>query len=177
MKILVEDLPPDGRTVRADLKTHWAKKAAAAVFEVEPTTLSVDLTVERGEGRRVVVRGTASATLTGTCDRCLADVRLEIGGAVDLTYAPESETTSESGDEVRLEEEELDLGWFDGLALDMGEVVSEQLSLWMPPRLLCEDPGVTRIQDGLCLPIAYDDGPEVKRESPFASLANLKLPE
>ena len=176
MKILVEDIPTDGTAVRAGLETGWAADAASAALDAAPQTLAVDLVVHR-DGERLKVVGDLTVDVPRTCDRCLEAVLLRLEGEVELIYLPPEASGDAAHSERRLDEEELDLSWFDGRALDMSDVVSEQLALWAPDRIVCEDPAVTRLAAGECAPPDYDPGPDVRRASPFAGLAGLKLPK
>lgn len=185
MKILVEDISPNGVAVRADLTRPWAAQAAGEVMGAAPTALSVDLLVTRIGRQRVAVAGSLSASAPSQCGRCLSEVVLTLQGDVALRYSTPEEgadvdaSTRGEGNALsdkRLDEA-LDEGWFDGVTLDMGQVVSEQLALWEPPRIRCDVAEVARLDDGVCEPITYDSGPEVKRPSPFAGLAGLKLPK
>ena len=170
MRIAADNIPDRGIPVQADLSTPWLAVAARRALEVVPESFSVTLMVVK-DGKRVVVSGKAGLTLPASCDRCLSAVRLVISGPVSLSYAP-----SDPGDTADrdLNADDLDEGWFDGRLLDMTDVVSEQLTLWMPDRILCGSPGAERLIKGSCSSIDYNTGPEIKRLSPFAG---LKLPK
>lgn len=169
MRISADDIPARGRPVKVDLDTPWLASAAKLALETDPESLSMSLMVTKDDDR-VVVSGEGSLVLAATCDRCLADLTLTLSGPVSLRYAPADPNDTADRD---LDEDDLDEGWFDGRLLDMTDVVSEQLMLWMPDRILCDSPGVGRRTSGTCGQIDYDPGPEVKRASPFAG---LKLP-
>ncbi|MDG1480591.1 MAG: YceD family protein [Myxococcota bacterium] len=169
MRISADDIPARGRPVQVDLNTPWLASAAKRALEVTAKSLSMSLMVTRDD-ECVVVSGEGSLTLDASCDRCLAELTLSFSGPVALRYAPADPTDTGDRD---LDEDDLDEGWFDGRLLDMTDVVSEQLMLWMPGRILCDSPGVERRTSGTCGQIDYDLGPEVKRASPFSG---LKLP-
>ena len=86
MKILFEDIPPHGVTVRADLAKLWAAEAAQASMGAPPVALSLDLTVKRTGRLRAEVTGRLSASAPATCGRCLSAVLLTVGGDVSLLY-------------------------------------------------------------------------------------------
>ncbi len=77
-------------------------------------------------------------------------------------------------DGVELQEDELDVGWFEGPGLDLAAVVSEQLALWLPDVVRCDSPGATRAVPGECALPVQDPGPDLKRRNPFAGIV---LPE
>jgi len=169
MRISADDIPARGRPVQVDLNTPWLARAATLALDIPVRSLSMSLVVTKDD-ERVLVSGEGALTLDATCDRCLAELTLSLSGPVALRYAPADPTDSADRD---LDEDDLDEGWFDGRLLDMTDVVSEQLMLWMPDRILCDSPGVERQTSGTCGQIDYDPGPEVKRASPFSG---LKLP-
>jgi uncharacterized metal-binding protein YceD (DUF177 family) len=166
LRISTDDIPARGLPVRADLSAPWLVQASRSALGLVPETLSVSLTVNKQDAM-VLVSGEAQLTLAADCDRCLSAVRLSLSGPVDLRYAPVDPHDDTDRD---LNADDLEEGWFDGRLLDMTDVVSEQLTLWMPDRILCGSPGVQRLTDGTCSPIDYNSGPEVKRASPFAGL-------
>lgn len=166
MRISTDDIPARGLPVRADLSAPWLAAAARVALGSAPQSLTIALTVNK-KNTTVVVSGEAESSLLIHCDRCLSSVRLSLSGPVDLRYAPVDPDDATDRD---LNADDLEEGWFDGRLLDMTDVVSEQLTLWMPDRILCGSPGVERLTDGTCSPIDYDPGPEVKRASPFAGL-------
>ena len=170
MRISTDDIPARGIPVQGDLSVSWLAGAAQRALSQTLGALSADLMVNR-EDSRVVVHGSLSVQVSASCDRCLSDVQLTLSGPVALRYAPADPADASDRD---LSADDLDEGWFDGRLLDMSDVVSEQLTLWMPDRILCDSPGVKRQADGSCGQIDYDTGPEVKRASPFAG---LKLPK
>ena len=79
MKILFEDIPPRGVTVRADLARPWAAEAAQASLGAPPVSLSLDLVVKRTGRLRAEVTGRLSASAPATCGRCLSAVHLTVG--------------------------------------------------------------------------------------------------
>lgn len=88
-------------------------------------------------GSEVRLRGKISATAEVDCDRCLKAVSVPIETDFDVTYVPEEEYRS--GEAAELQEEDLSLSVFDGEAIDVDELVREQVMLAMPARALCTD--------------------------------------
>jgi len=171
MKIIAADITERGVDVQSGSDDAWAHEAATRALEVSAQTLSFQLKVRR-DGESVRVQGDLSVSIQRVCDRCLEPVELSIGGVVDLVYV--SSIGVKCAAESNLDESDLDVGWFDGLSLDMADVVSEQLALWMSDRILCDQSDVRRLVAGQCEVLATDSGPDLTRISPFA---NLKLPE
>lgn len=89
-------------------------------------------------GMDIRVRGQLEAQLLSPCDRCLADVPVAVDVGFDLFYAP-LETGAASASETELQERDLGFAFYDGDAIDLDELVSEQLALSLPTRLLCDE--------------------------------------
>lgn len=172
MRIQVESIPDEGLEIEAGPADDWARAPAAEALGGELEDLSLELRVER-LGDHVRVSGEGRGALVRPCDRCGEPVRLEVGGPIDLYYAPESAADEGSAE---LSADELDIGWFDGEALELRDVLLEQFSLWAPSRVRCKDRGVTQIgaPHPCALPAEASAGGELPRSSPFAK---LRLPE
>ncbi|MEC7948526.1 MAG: DUF177 domain-containing protein [Myxococcota bacterium] len=171
MRIDIDAVPPRGRPIEADESAAWVVRASECALGAVPVRASVAVTVYRVAGG-ARVRGRGDATIACACDRCGGDIVLLLEGDVDLRYVPHGQTGPEG---VELASDELDVGWFDGHSLDLGDVWSEQLALWLPDVVRCDTPGATSADaDRPCrLPI-QDPGPDLKRRNPFAEIV---LPE
>lgn len=188
MKVVVDALPPEGRTVRATVSDSWLFDSARRSIEAKPRSLSCVLTVKkvpvsrdpelaRTRAPRFVVDGELSVEWRQACHRCVRSLKMDLQGPVSLTYV---RGALEDSDEVELESTDLDIGWFEGGSLDLADVVSEQLALWLPERVVCDDAHSSRIatsDDGACQLHQQDAGPDLRRQTPFSGLANWKPPQ
>ena len=178
MRIRIEDLPDEGQRVDADLAEPWVASAVGEAWEGQPRAGAVHIHVNRiMEGSPTLrVRGKADAAVERNCDRCGTPLRFEHAGAVDLYYVPDGESVAEGSE---LHRDDLDIGWYDGEELDVGDVLMEALSLWLPARLTCEDQGATPLVDDpehhICaLPAQEPIEDDVAVTSPFAG---IRLPK
>ena len=178
MTIRIEDLPDDGLHVDADLAEPWVASAVGGAWEGEPRAGQLHIHVNRVmEGSPTLrVRGKADAAVERSCDRCGTPLRFEHAGPVDLYYVPDGESVAEGSE---LHRDDLDIGWYDGEELDVADVLTEQLSLWLPARLTCEDQGATPLVDDpehhVCaLPTQQPIEDDVAAASPFAG---IRLPK
>jgi uncharacterized protein len=89
----------------------------------------------RQSGREVRLKGKLTARAEVDCDRCLKQVSLPVETEFDVTYVPAEDYRSNEAAE--LQEEDLGLSVFDGEAIDVDELVREQLLLALPARALC----------------------------------------
>lgn len=171
MRIDIDAVPPRGRPIEADTESPWAVQATERALDAAPTTLSLAVSVYRVDGG-ARVRGTGLAEVVRTCDRCGGDVTLRLEGDVDLRYVPHGHT---GPDGVELAVDELDVGWFDGHSLDLADVWSEQLALWLPEVVRCDTAGATPAEPSRpCRLPVQDPGPDLTRRNPFAGIV---LPE
>ncbi len=170
MRIRVDDIPEEGLYVETDDTDTWAFQAASQAIEGPVHELKVVLTLTR-IAELLRVSGTASARGGHVCDRCGGDLEISIGGKVELLYEPIGKPDS---DEVHLTDpSDLDIGFFDGLALDLTDVIMEQFALWLPDKVVCGGRGVKQV--GAAWSCAVAAQPEVpERENPFAK---LRLPD
>ena len=86
-------------------------------------------------GQEVRLRGTVTARAEVECDRCLKTVDVPIETQFDVTYIPTVDY--ESAATAELQEEDLSVSVFDGEAIDIDDLVREQVLLALPPRMLC----------------------------------------
>ncbi len=89
------------------------------------------------DGNRVVVKGRLSAVAQVDCDRCLRAVDVPVETDFKLRYVtlPEYESIHAAA----LEDEDLVLSVFDGEAIEIDELVREQVLLAVPLRALCRE--------------------------------------
>jgi len=101
-----------------------------------PGPLSVTGRVSRSN-RKVVVTGSFTTQVQVECDRCLQPVELPVKSdfRVELITPEVYENTATA----ELVDTDLELSVFDGEAVDIDELVREQLLLALPLRILCQE--------------------------------------
>lgn len=88
-------------------------------------------------GNEVFVNGRIDTRAQVECDRCLQPVELPVNADFALEYMSGSDY--ESSEAAELTEAELSVSVFDGEAIDVDEVVKEQILLAVPTRMLCRE--------------------------------------
>ena len=88
-------------------------------------------------GNEVFVNGHIDARAQVECDRCLQPVEAPVNADFALEYVTGSEYESSAAAE--LTEAEMLVAVFDGQAIDVDEVVKEQVLLAVPTRMLCRE--------------------------------------
>ena len=91
----------------------------------------------RLSGNEVFVNGHVDVRAQVECDRCLQPVEAPVNADFALEYIPGKEY--ESSDVAELTEEEMSVSVFDGQAIDVDEIVKEQILLAVPTRMLCRE--------------------------------------
>lgn len=86
-------------------------------------------------GNQVSVDGHVETRVQLECDRCLKPVELPVSADFALEYISGADYASSSA--AALSEEELAVSVFDGEAIDVDEIVKEQVLLAVPARTLC----------------------------------------
>ena len=127
----------------------------------------------RLSGNEVFVNGHVDTRAQVECDRCLQPVEAPVSADFALEYITGSEY--ESSEVPELTDAEMSVSVFDGEALDVDEIVKEQILLAVPTRMLCREDckgicpecGIDR-NTGECNCVADDIDPR------WAALKNLK---
>jgi uncharacterized protein len=92
------------------------------------------------KGEQVRLRGDVSTAVEARCDRCLRPVTLPVEVGFDARYVPAEGDGAEAGEEAaELKEDDLSFSVYEGDAVDVDELVREQVLLALPTRLLCRD--------------------------------------
>ena len=98
----------------------------------EPATVNVTV---RLVGVEVFVNGHVQTRAAVECDRCLKQVELPVDADFELEYV--TGQIYESSEAAELTEHEMSVSVFDGDAIDVDEIVKEQVLLAVPTRTLC----------------------------------------
>ena len=148
--------------------------------ELNPVDERVKLTAQanvngkiRLAGNEVFVNGHVDTRAQVECDRCLKPIELPVNADFELEYITGSEY--ESSAVAELTEAEMSVSVFDGDAIDVDEMVKEQVLLAVPTRMLCREDckGIcpqcgTDRNTGECKCVTEDIDPR------WAALKNLK---
>lgn len=101
---------------------------------IEPAAVTGKI---RLAGNEVFVNGHVDTRVQVECDRCLQPVELPVKTDYELEYISGSDY--ESSQVVELTEAEMSVSVFDGEAIDVDEIVKEQILLIVPTRQLCRE--------------------------------------
>jgi uncharacterized protein len=92
----------------------------------------------RRKGEEVRLRGEIKAEVEILCDRCLAATRMPLEVEFDTGFIPQ-EAEAVKAENVELLPDDLGIAAYEGDAVDLGELVREQILLALPSRHLCRE--------------------------------------
>jgi uncharacterized protein len=101
----------------------------AGPLEVEGTAELSAATME------IRVRGRFRVRMEADCDRCLEPVDFPIDTDFELCYLPASSLSED--EEVGLEAIDAQAGFYEGMGLELADVLREQILLLLPMQRLC----------------------------------------
>ena len=88
--------------------------------------------------RGLHVDGTVESGIRCICSRCLKEFSHHLSAEFDLSYLPQPKTTRE-GDEIELKYEDMEVGFYDGVRLDVNLMALEQIELALPMKFICRE--------------------------------------
>ncbi len=88
-------------------------------------------------GHDVRLAGTITARAEVDCDRCLKQVSVPVEAAFDVTYVPAADYAEV--ETAELQAEDMGLSVYEDEAIDIDELVREQVLLNLPSRALCTE--------------------------------------
>jgi len=86
-------------------------------------------------GERVELAGSINAVVGFECDRCLKPLSVPVEQSFDVLYAPPLGT----GDENELGDNDLSIGFYQGEAINIDDLVREQIELALPMSRICNE--------------------------------------
>jgi len=172
--------------MKLDLNT-LAEGSKELSFEVKPSELGTDpnlpeikesvrvnITVFRTDSR-ILIEGTLETVAIMTCSRCLESAPVKVQGEMRYDFRSLAEETP-SLKEEEIAPEELDVEWYEGLEINLNDIVHQSLILNLPMQPLCSEQcqGLcpkcgTNLNLGKCQCRDDDDS------NPFWKLKGLKI--
>lgn len=171
MRIEVENLTKTGKPFTHEFGLEELDLGDERVKLTSPAAVSGQASSKEDEVR---LRGAIRAEVEVACDRCLAAVKFPVEVEFDTSFLPE-EVGRDATENLELRVEDMAASFYDGEAVDVSELVREQVILAVPTRLLCSEQC-----KGLCPKCGADLNAEGcaceqgEVDPRWAALANLK---
>jgi uncharacterized protein len=128
-------------------------------FVHEDATLDKAVTADfvlSHKDRDLHVDGTVETSIRFKCSRCMKEFSQPFEASFDLSYLPQPKWTKDA--EIELQYEEMEVAYYDGVALDVNLMILEQIELAIPMKFVCREDckGLcykcgTDLNDGACL--------------------------
>ncbi|MXO58507.1 DUF177 domain-containing protein [Altererythrobacter salegens] len=135
---------------RLHLEANEAERAALSerfgLVSIERLVADIALTAE-GDG--IDADGKLEAAIVQSCAVTGDDLPVIINETVTLRFVPETQANADKGEEIELEEDELDEIEFSGNVFDLGEAVAQSLALAIDPYATGPDADSVREEVGL----------------------------
>jgi uncharacterized protein len=133
--IEVEDLKQEPLHVQHTFPIGEIKFLHADAVLGEPVTTDFVLT---HLDRDLHVDGSLKTNISFRCSRCTKEFSRTFDASFDLDYVPQPKWSNE-GAEIELKYDEMDVAYYDGIALDVNLMILEQIELAMPMKFVCRE--------------------------------------
>jgi uncharacterized protein len=133
--IEIEDLKPEPLHVRHVYPIREIN------FSHEDAALSAPVAADfvlTHKDRNLRVDGKLKTAIRFTCSRCAKEFSRSLAASFDLSYLPQPQWNSENA-EIELRYEDMDIAFYDGIALDVDLMILEQIELSMPMKFVCRE--------------------------------------
>jgi uncharacterized metal-binding protein YceD (DUF177 family) len=135
------------------------------ILVADGSFLQYRINLERNK-KEVTCSGNLEGTLSIACDRCGQPLKLDVNEEFTFKMVPETNLESQNGKEVLLEDEDLDIDFYQDDQIDWLGILEDQAILSLPIRNLCEEQG----QSACEIPLNPQEIENLKPDNPFASL-------
>ena len=135
MFIEIEDLKQEPLHVRHVFPVGEIKFSHEDAALSEPVAVDFVLT---HQDRDLRVDGRLETGIRFRCSLCTKEFSKTFSSTFDLTYLPQPEWVNE-GAEIELKYEDMEIAYYDGIALDVNLMVLEQIELAMPMKFVCRE--------------------------------------
>lgn len=132
MRITLEELEVHRIVVSKNYASGALDYHGAEFRQVAP--LKVDAVAER-VGSEIRIRGHLGTRLEASCDRCLGQVGIPVECDFDLFYRHLQAVAREA--EIEIPADELEVGFYSGDGIELADVVTEQVILSVPTKVVC----------------------------------------
>ena len=134
MFIEIESLELEPLHVRHEYGTEELSFQHDDAALAEP--VSTDFTLTHKD-RDLRVAGFVRTTVRYQCSRCLVEFSRPLESRLDLFYLPQADWKKD--EEIELKYEDMVVGYYDGIRLDVDLMVLEQIELGMPMKFICRE--------------------------------------
>ena len=157
-------IPEQGRTYSVSLDLPWLQKACESASNGTWTKFDGEIILQRLK-ERIEVCPSIQAIVQTFCECCGAEIVVAHSLEQPLVYLPSNfdprnkqnrlpknvKELERISNQVGLDDDDLDIGWYDNGELDVSSTIIEMIVLNQPSLLHCGLDEVTRVEAGDCL--------------------------
>ena len=184
-KIGAMRIPTRTMTINLNIDVDWVHNALLEAISGDWVSFQGEVTLQRMD-ERLDARLQLNYGVECPCEVCGALLRYGHRVDVELVYQPFTldprksrhikapQTVKELdriSHQVTLQEDQLDMGWYDNGELDLATVLTETLILEHPSLLACDLSETERLEDGEC--VTFPTEGQKNTHKPFANLPDL----
>jgi len=174
--VKVESIPSNG----LQLKNEWDIRTIEEILQQDanifkscsPLSLNLSFSLL---GEKIILEGSFQTTIIINCVSCLSEYKQSL--EVDFRYILWPQSTAADEAEQELQQEDMEIGYYQGGAVDLRPFVSEQIYLALPQnphcqercRGLCPTCGANLNEKQCACPVT-----DQVKDSPFSVLKKLK---
>lgn len=138
MKILVEDIPREGLKLDFSLPPTWVRERVKDPEDDFNFASEIKVWVELYKSKNgVKVIGKYHGIANLICPKCLDPFQDEVNGEFSIRLMPDILIKSKR--ELRLSYKDLDIEYFDGVVIDLEQIILSELVVNFPHDKLCRD--------------------------------------
>lgn len=179
-------VPTRAMTIPLSLSLEWVPKSLENAIAGTWKTFEGELSLERMD-QRLEAKLVLSYMVECDCEICGSLISYSQQFETSLVYLPFSLDPRKSrhvklpqtvkdleriSHQVTLEEDELDVGFYDNDTLDLSMVLTEAILLERPSLLACNEEDVLRVDEGEC--ISFPTEGQKNTHKPFANLPDFE---
>jgi uncharacterized protein len=152
--IEIDDLKPE------PLHVHHVFPIGEIGFSHEDATLREPVAADfvlAHKNHDLHVKGSVKTAIRFRCSRCTKEFSQPFAASYDLSYLPQPKWANETA-EIELRYEDMEVAYYDGVALDVDLMILEQIELAMPMKFICRedckglcDQCGADLNEGMCL--------------------------
>jgi uncharacterized protein len=174
MRYKIKHIPTEGLLVQTELaRTLFADALQGIDADLDGATGNIRVELSRDREDNVFARGDIKALFNVPCALCLQPSLVKISAPLKMTFVAAGEDDAGSDDPL----DDLEVSHHDGIEVDLGEIVREQLILGVPMSPRCREDC-----KGLCATCGQNKNerdcghtPPVLEDPRLAVLKNLKV--
>jgi len=175
MRYKIKDIPSEGLLVQTDLpRSLFADALEGTDADLDAATGNIRVELSKDRDDNVFAHGDVKALFHVPCALCLAPSLVKISAPLKMTFVAGDERQEDATDDPL---DDVDVTSYDGLEVDLGAIIREQIILGVPMSPRCRENCA-----GLCATCGqnkneHDCGhkPPVLEDPRLAVLKNLKL--